>query len=71
MHLSHDHKPMQVMTYWILGKDEMRLAQKQPKIMDHPILRLPSVARAPMNENPETEWVTYDARKDVVDSVAE
>ena len=55
MHLSHNHRPMQVMTYWIFGKDELHLAQKQPKIPDRPILRLPSIARDSVNENPETE----------------
>ena len=55
MHLSYNHKPMQVMTYWIFVKDEMHLAQRQPKTVDHPTVRLPLVARGPMNENSETE----------------
>ena len=55
MHLSHNHKPMQAMTYWIFGKDGLHLAQKQPRIPDSPILRLPSMTQGPVNENPETE----------------
>lgn len=45
-HLLHDHKPIQSNTYWIFETGELYPAQKQPKIMNRPVLRLPLIARA-------------------------
>ena len=54
-HLAHDHKQMQSTTFWIFGAEELYPAQKKRVITEHPMSRLPCIARASNNDSSQTK----------------